>query len=360
MDTPNENSDNNDCYLRHEAHMWALDCLAEQELRAQQIREDFGLEVNLEMLVDTDNAWFKLEDGVGSTPPDRNPLLSTNKFYTSQHLVTSPDHCMRLDVDAPRMSSSDHHPSGLIRTSSDRILNVGHHDTSTTESSPRSRESTPEPAPSSSPYNPTRITQGEKFCTGRLAASSTVSSPASSRESAPEYFTPVRTRQNARYRASSPAHQKMKPENKSSQTSPRLPTRAHFSSSSHILPSGASWDAYGKVCCGLNGCTRKYQSAADLRRHRESLVHCRFKQHACPGCPLRFTREDAVKRHLNNWGSGRCRNQEMTTLRDEFLRTKEARDAQREGHPDRVLIALYDIFLGETNAGSSKRRRGKW
>ncbi|KAJ7271409.1 hypothetical protein B0H12DRAFT_1320088 [Mycena haematopus] len=236
--------------------MWALDCLAEQELRAQQIREDFGLEVDLGMLVDTDNAWFKLEDGVGSTPPDRNPLLSTNKFYTNQHLVTSPDHCMRLDVDAPRMSSSDHHPSGLIRTSSDCILNVGHHDTfstphksnkgaknicsATTESSPWSRESTPELAPSSSPYNPTHITQGEKLCTGRLAASSTVSSPASSRESTPEYFTPVLTRQNARHPLDSPPA----PTSPQDHTSfppahPGTPT-AKFAAASMAAPENAS------------------------------------------------------------------------------------------------------------------------
>jgi hypothetical protein len=52
MDSLNETPSDRDCYLRHEAYMWELDCLAEQELRAQQIWEDFGLEDDLGKLVD--------------------------------------------------------------------------------------------------------------------------------------------------------------------------------------------------------------------------------------------------------------------------------------------------------------------
>jgi hypothetical protein len=56
MDSPNEISDNHsDRYLRHEARMWELDYLVEQELHAQQMQEDFGLEVNVGQLVDSYN-----------------------------------------------------------------------------------------------------------------------------------------------------------------------------------------------------------------------------------------------------------------------------------------------------------------
>ncbi|KAJ7633859.1 hypothetical protein DFH06DRAFT_913340, partial [Mycena polygramma] len=51
--------------------------------------------------------------------------------------------------------------------------------------------------------------------------------------------------------------------------------------------------------CGLDGCLQLCGTRADLRRHRESLAHC-AKKYACPGCPMRFTRLDAQKRHLNN------------------------------------------------------------
>ncbi|KAJ7932863.1 hypothetical protein B0H13DRAFT_1506062, partial [Mycena leptocephala] len=50
--------------------------------------------------------------------------------------------------------------------------------------------------------------------------------------------------------------------------------------------------------CGLDGCLQKCHTGADLRRHRESLAHCE-KKYPCPGCPMRFTRQDAQKRHLN-------------------------------------------------------------
>ncbi|KAK6993254.1 hypothetical protein R3P38DRAFT_2474962, partial [Favolaschia claudopus] len=59
--------------------------------------------------------------------------------------------------------------------------------------------------------------------------------------------------------------------------------------------------------CGLSGCRQKCRSAADLRRHRESLAHCPDKKHWCAGCPLRFTRVDALKRHLSHPNAGRCR-----------------------------------------------------
>ncbi|KAJ6572547.1 hypothetical protein DFH09DRAFT_1079756 [Mycena vulgaris] len=48
-------------YWRHEARLWELGCLVEQQLRAEQIREDFGLEDEIGKLVDQlycDNARF--------------------------------------------------------------------------------------------------------------------------------------------------------------------------------------------------------------------------------------------------------------------------------------------------------------
>ncbi|KAJ6526160.1 hypothetical protein DFH09DRAFT_1095385 [Mycena vulgaris] len=41
-------------YWRHEARLWELGCLVEQQLRAEQIREDFGLEDEIGKLV-----WFE-------------------------------------------------------------------------------------------------------------------------------------------------------------------------------------------------------------------------------------------------------------------------------------------------------------
>ncbi|KAJ7673318.1 hypothetical protein DFH06DRAFT_61647 [Mycena polygramma] len=52
MSSPNHKHQKGNCFLRHEADMWELDSLAEQELRAQQIREDFGLEDDIGKLVD--------------------------------------------------------------------------------------------------------------------------------------------------------------------------------------------------------------------------------------------------------------------------------------------------------------------
>ncbi|KAJ7159349.1 hypothetical protein C8R43DRAFT_824706, partial [Mycena crocata] len=49
--------------------------------------------------------------------------------------------------------------------------------------------------------------------------------------------------------------------------------------------------------CGLPGCTQRCSTTADLRRHRESLAHC-AKRYECPGCPSKFTRADARKRHI--------------------------------------------------------------
>lgn len=52
MDHPDAISFDSNPYLRHEAQIWELDCLAEQEIRAQQIQEDFGLECDVGRLVD--------------------------------------------------------------------------------------------------------------------------------------------------------------------------------------------------------------------------------------------------------------------------------------------------------------------
>ncbi|KAJ7875092.1 hypothetical protein B0H13DRAFT_1503286, partial [Mycena leptocephala] len=56
--------------------------------------------------------------------------------------------------------------------------------------------------------------------------------------------------------------------------------------------------------CGIDGCTHTCGRAADLRRHRESLAHWE-KNYACLDCPITFTREDALNRHLRR--HPRCR-----------------------------------------------------
>ncbi|KAJ7270234.1 hypothetical protein C8J57DRAFT_985618, partial [Mycena rebaudengoi] len=52
-----------------------------------------------------------------------------------------------------------------------------------------------------------------------------------------------------------------------------------------------------RVLCGLDGCKLICSNAADMRRHRESLLHS-SKKYDCPGCPATFTRQDAQKRHV--------------------------------------------------------------
>ncbi|KAJ6500946.1 hypothetical protein C8R45DRAFT_979604 [Mycena sanguinolenta] len=269
------------------------------------------------------------------------------------------DTCMRLGIEP-----SPHQRFGIVRTSSDLELNVCNDETfpslhqtdqyatnicsaSSESASPLSpRESTPEP-PSSYAPKCTSQRESEKCSDSSFAESSP------SRESTPELSrTPMRTRKSTRSYSNRRTSQK---KTKSKKSSTSLPLRVNESSLSS-LPPGASWDAAGKARCGLDDCTQKCHSIVDLRRHRESLAHCRLKQHACPGCPMRFTREDALKRHFNHRGAARCRDPDMTALRDEFLETEEAREAHSEGKSDRVVIALYNAFLG-MNAGSSKKRR---
>jgi hypothetical protein len=52
---------------------------------------------------------------------------------------------------------------------------------------------------------------------------------------------------------------------------------------------------------------------------------------------MRFTREDALKRHLGAKSAARCGESGMGARRDEFLGTEAAREAQRAGKPDRVV-----------------------
>ncbi|KAL0075730.1 hypothetical protein F4703DRAFT_1330750 [Phycomyces blakesleeanus] len=47
--------------------------------------------------------------------------------------------------------------------------------------------------------------------------------------------------------------------------------------------------------CRHPGCTWKFARTHDLKRH--SGQHSDFKPHACPSCPKRFARGDALKRH---------------------------------------------------------------
>ncbi|KAJ7204266.1 hypothetical protein C8J57DRAFT_981904, partial [Mycena rebaudengoi] len=62
----------------------------------------------------------------------------------------------------------------------------------------------------------------------------------------------------------------------------------------------------GRFLCALDGCTKTASSLADMRRHRECLAHVPIdpsaqrplKPYACLGCPYRFTRDDAMKRHV--------------------------------------------------------------
>jgi hypothetical protein len=52
---------------------------------------------------------------------------------------------------------------------------------------------------------------------------------------------------------------------------------------------------------------------------------------------MRFTREDALKRHLGAKSAARCGEPGMGARRDEFLGTEAAREAQGAGKPDRVV-----------------------
>ncbi|KAJ6500947.1 hypothetical protein C8R45DRAFT_1210625 [Mycena sanguinolenta] len=307
MDPLNEISDNNsDRYLRHEAEMWELDCLVEQELRAQQMQEDFGLEVDVGQLVDSYNGWFAMEQGVlPCTPPDRKPLLSSNNFCTASSESASPL--------SSRESTSEPSSSSFA------------------ESSP-SRESTPELSPT-----PMRTRKSTRSYTNRRT---------------PQKKTKSKVGVNLALFTGSEFH----PDQSFQKSSTSLSSRINESSLSS-LPPGASWDADGKARCGIDGCTQKCHSIADLRRHRESLAHCRLKQHACPGCPMRFTREDALKRHFNHRGAARCRDPDMTALRDEFLETEEAQEAQSEGKPDRVDCALQGVSWDERGIVEEKEKK---
>ncbi|KAF8209509.1 hypothetical protein K438DRAFT_1960507 [Mycena galopus ATCC 62051] len=307
MDPPSPTSADYDCYLRHEAHMWELDCLAEKELRQEQIQEDFGLEIDVGTLVDRHNAWFNMDGSPLLRPDDddlpvpdlRSGAIETNKLGLDKN------------YDGPSFfEAGDGYLfvhrffAGIFAGSHPRTFITMHFE---------------------SPF---------------LSVSS--------RESTPELCAPIRTRQREKRR---PAALKQSPpiRKKSSASKP-------FSQKSSELPPGASWDASGMARCGLDNCTQKCSTSADLRRHRDSLAHCAQKKYACPGCPMRFTREDALKRHLHltigrrGADAARCRDPKMTALRDEFLGTDAAREAQREGKPDRVLVELYDTFLEATNA----------
>ncbi|KAF9238555.1 hypothetical protein BU15DRAFT_22331, partial [Melanogaster broomeanus] len=50
--------------------------------------------------------------------------------------------------------------------------------------------------------------------------------------------------------------------------------------------------------CDLDGCTHICSSAGDLQRHQQSLRH-RAPSYPCLACGKSYTRQDALKRHLN-------------------------------------------------------------
>ncbi|KAJ7302376.1 hypothetical protein DFH08DRAFT_989494, partial [Mycena albidolilacea] len=293
MDHPDAISFDSNPYLRHEAQIWELDCLAEQEIRAQHIQEDFGLECDVGRLVDEDDyhGWFNAGYAYGSSTPHRK--FAANESWGG--------HYMHSDSSSVRSDSPDVEVydacSALPRMKNwkpDQNAMVGCSSPSEFSSSSSSRESTPEKS-------------NDGVRTGCPPA--TLISPSSSRESTselPELSSPPQKRCIRRSARTRPATSK-----KSSASSSASPTSSSTRSTQPQpnptrtgggLPPGAFWDrrtGTPVVHCGLPGCTQKCRSAADVRRHRESLAHRAEKRYACPGCPMRFTREDALKRHLS-------------------------------------------------------------
>ncbi|KAJ7684193.1 hypothetical protein DFH06DRAFT_1462573 [Mycena polygramma] len=313
MDLPNDNPQNGDSFLRHEADMWELDCLAEQELRAQQIREDFGLEDDIGKLVDhcTPNyGWFNLDSRVDFIP---EKLLHASRCSTPDHGCSMPS-CSpeSLGNDSPQAKEC---PILGRDVSGSNNPQIGALDCC--RESSQSCQSFDEDQP------PPRRKSAR---TARTVYSSDYSeySP-SSRESTPDRYTSGHTSSKKRK-----LHNLRRPTVQKAKCDSYYPPRASV---------GA-----GRFRCGLDGCPKICGSRADLRRHRESLAHC-AKKYACPGCPMRFTRQDALKRHLNN--HSRCKDPSMTALRDQFLATAAAVDAEEQGLLDRVVRSLYKKFLAE-------------
>ncbi|KAK7036107.1 hypothetical protein R3P38DRAFT_3263538 [Favolaschia claudopus] len=282
-----------DCRLGvHQTELWALDCIAEQELRAQQIQEDLGLEADVGQPVSLDqfDTWANEES---QDEPSANQTASLPQALFR-----------RLCADTEK-----NHTVDLVLTErSNRGAVAG-----TSES--------PEPSPLSSGHSATELS---------------LSLPI------------VRKQRKLTWKSYKPSPYK------------RLPPPATEQS----LPPGAYFNANGStVHCGLPGCRQKCRSAADLRRHRESLAHRPGKEHACPGCPLRFTREDALKRHVSHRNAARCRNPAMTALRDEFLLSEAGREVlerERDGKQDRrEIIAMYDAFLEAMEVGPESLSKKK-
>ncbi|VDB86655.1 unnamed protein product [Peniophora sp. CBMAI 1063] len=65
-------------------------------------------------------------------------------------------------------------------------------------------------------------------------------------------------------------------------------------------------NARGRWPCPYNDCLHETGAFGDLQRHLESLAHTPEKRHRCGTCHTTFTREDALKRHVQKRPE-RCR-----------------------------------------------------
>ncbi|KAJ7896733.1 hypothetical protein B0H14DRAFT_3425517 [Mycena olivaceomarginata] len=337
MDHPDAISFDSNPYLRHEAQIWELDCLAEQEIRSW-----------IKMII---MGWF---NAYGSSTPHRK--FAANESWRGHYMHP---YSSSVRSDSPDVEVYDA-CSALPRVDNwkpDQTAMVDCSSPSEFSPSSSSRESTPE-----------KSDEGVRIG----CPPATLVSPSSSRESTselPELSSPPQKRcirRSARTRPAtsevtrpsptpSPVSAFKHPWQKSSASSSASPTSSSTRSTQPqpnptrtggSLPPGAFWDrrtGTPVAHCGLPGCTQKCRSAADVRRHRESLAH-------------RAEEADALKRHLGAKSAARCGEPGMGARRDEFLGTEAAREAQRAGKPDRVVIALYNTFLGgiSTKTGSLK------
>ncbi|KAJ6566942.1 hypothetical protein B0H19DRAFT_1258117 [Mycena capillaripes] len=346
MDSPDGIPIDYNCFLRHEADMWELDRLAERELRTQQLWEDFGLEDDIGKLVDQTNiGWFNLGDASSGTlalqdfMPGKSSIVSSKIFPDLRQPLShgSPDVCCGVqealfccDVSSTDdESDSDSDESGSDASVPCRLENASEtrHAVSPRRKSTRATKK----VFSDSDFSLLRKS------TSQLSSSSSVGTR---NRKQPYLRRPIVERRALKKKSPTP-----------------ISSDAHLSSND--LPKGAFY-VNGLVHCGIDRCRQICRSVADLRRHRKSLAHCE-KKYTCPGCPMRFTRPDALKRHLHL--HQRCKNPSMTALRDQFLETAIAINAKAQGCLDRVLMNLYDTFLRKVDvgceAGSSRKRRKK-
>ncbi|KAJ7184694.1 hypothetical protein C8R46DRAFT_1186044 [Mycena filopes] len=395
-----------DCYmyLRHEAEMWELGCLAERELCAQPINEDpyLGLEDEVGKLVDQSRldddelVWFNFS----ATSTSKEEFLTgpASTMAVAPEMI-SPGSCvharLQCDLDSAQNEKEECLP-GPAGPTMDGAAEILHSRCKLELSDPGSSDDdgeSYEPKPvrpqrrrkSNSQTRPAPVAglgtaPNEEFLAG--SSMDAYAAGAESPHSAPSLLFdsdssdddddasfkpgPVRpprrrkpkTRSASTSTTSSGSRTPLKDVSRRRGSRSRCTGPAALPPNAFHVPSSSTFKTKTPttmVQCGLDGCTHRCRNAADLRRHRESLAHAPEKQYPCPGCPGRFTRQDALKRHMAAYA--RCREPGMGMLRDAWLETEEAREVEAErGAPVRV------VFLKARNLpvpGAGKKARSK-